>query len=412
MEPTTLVLAAAALVVPAVLDGSLPPAEKLLAEFESKAKGPLGAKSLRVKGTVTVPGMPAGGSFTETFQGEDRVKVAVEFPGMGSMTQGRIGGRAYSTDLALGIAVKESHEASGALAQYGLFRGESWRAHYASPVTKGKTDVEGKPCFEIALESSCGGKGATWFLDAETKLLARADIAIPDPMGGDIPVQWLLADWKTVQGGGEGLFAHKKTMAVAGMRIEFATTSVEVDVPLDDSATAPSKEVQAALDDASKRTPQAPAKGGECAVETVAEQPTASIRMTIPAKDVSKNLAVMLPEVMEYVTKSGAELAGPPFSRYHAIAGDTIDIEAGMPVRKSVPGEGRVKGSSLPGGKTAVTWHIGPYPELPKTYAVLEAWMKSQSLAPRGPFWEIYWTDPGIERDPAKWRTQILWPVN
>ena len=25
--------------------------------------------------------------------------------------------------------------------------------------------------------------------------------------------------------------------------------------------------------------------------------------------------------------------------------------------------------------------------------------------------WEIYWTDPGLEPDPAKWRTQIFFPV-
>jgi hypothetical protein len=31
-------------------------------------------------------------------------------------------------------------------------------------------------------------------------------------------------------------------------------------------------------------------------------------------------------------------------------------------------------------------------------------------VADGGP-WEIYWTDPGLERDPAKWRTEIVQPV-
>jgi DNA gyrase inhibitor GyrI len=65
----------------------------------------------------------------------------------------------------------------------------------------------------------------------------------------------------------------------------------------------------------------------------------------------------------------------------------------------------------LPGGRVASTWHVGSYHELPRTYARLEAWIDEQGYTRRGAAWEIYWTDPGIEPDPAKWRTQVLWPI-
>ena len=104
-------------------------------------------------------------------------------------------------------------------------------------------------------------------------------------------------------------------------------------------------------------------------------------------------------------------MTGPPFTRYHSIDGDTVDIEAGFPVKKAIKDSGRIKASELPAGEVAVTWHFGPYEELEKSHALLEKWMKSQSLESGGGMWEIYWTDPGIEPDPKKWRTQLIWPI-
>ncbi|MFO0982341.1 MAG: hypothetical protein U1E76_11495 [Planctomycetota bacterium] len=58
-----------------------------------------------------------------------------------------------------------------------------------------------------------------------------------------------------------------------------------------------------------------------------------------------------------------------------------------------------------------MTWHVGPYQLLPQSHAVLEQWMRARSLQAAGGFWEIYWTDPGLELDQSKWKTQIVWPV-
>jgi len=108
-----------------------------------------------------------------------------------------------------------------------------------------------------------------------------------------------------------------------------------------------------------------------------------------------------------------AEMTGPPFSRYHVIDVERgqIDLEAGIPVKAPIEASGRVKPSQLPAGRTAMTWHTGSYHELQKSYDRLGAWMKQEGLAARGGFWEIYWTDPGLEPDPSTWRTQLLWPV-
>ena len=139
----------------------------------------------------------------------------------------------------------------------------------------------------------------------------------------------------------------------------------------------------------------------------------ATVRLEIDATRVSESLAVALTEVVRAITEQGGEMTGPPFSRYHSIDPETqrIDLEAGIPVKAPIEASGRVKPSELPGGRAAMTWHVGSYHQLQQSYDRLEAWIGEQELEPRGGFWEVYWTDPGLEPDPSSWRTQIFWPV-
>ncbi len=393
-------------------DETLPPAERILAGFDAalgEKTRTAAQKGIEYSGAVEVAGMPGKGTVAVAAAAADRARLTVDWPGMGSMTFGVTGEKAWTTDPAMGVSVKEGDEAAPVRRLFGLFRCAPWKSLYASAKTTGRADVGGRPHFEIEM-SPRSGKPETWFVDCESHLLSRVDLVFPDPMGGEIPMQWHFSDWRKT-GGGETLLPFKTTQVAGGMKIDYVFETVTAGESVDPARVAPSDEVSKAIADPAKRTPKAPASGGECSVETIAEQPVASIRLTIKAAEVAQNLAVMLPEVMQHLASSGAQMAGPPFSRYHSLTADTIDIEAGMPVKSPVKGEGRVKASTLPAGKVAATWHVGPYHDLPKTYAVLEAWMKAQSLESRGPFWEVYWTDPGIERDPQKWRTQVFWPV-
>ena len=62
---------------------------------------------------------------------------------------------------------------------------------------------------------------------------------------------------------------------------------------------------------------------------------------------------------MQQVAASGAQIAGPPFARYLAF-GDQVEAEAGFPyVGTLVPTE-RVHDAILPGGRAALTTHVGP----------------------------------------------------
>jgi effector-binding domain-containing protein len=146
-------------------------------------------------------------------------------------------------------------------------------------------------------------------------------------------------------------------------------------------------------------------------IKELSEQPVATIRTTTTPDKLSDLFGELLPEVDEYVHGSGIEHVGPPFGIYHEYAEDRVDVEAGMPVSEPVEGAGRIGGRTLPAGRAAVTWHVGPYTTIAEAYRAVEAWIAEQGHTPSGPPWEVYWTDPGEEPDSSKWRTEVGYPI-
>ena len=134
------------------------------------------------------------------------------------------------------------------------------------------------------------------------------------------------------------------------------------------------------------------------------------MRIQCDPADLSQQMSIALPEVMMHLSSVGAEITGPPFSRYHAV-GDRMDFECGMPVSEPIEPSGRIENVTLPGGYVVTAWHVGPYHELGDSHDAMMAWMEEREIEATGPIWEVYWTDPGLEPDPAKWRHAALRPL-
>lgn len=138
-------------------------------------------------------------------------------------------------------------------------------------------------------------------------------------------------------------------------------------------------------------------------------QYTAVVRDEMPAAQMATWLPEAYHAVFEYLQRIGVEPAGPPFARFTFLP-DTVAVEAGAPVAAEVAGDGRVEPSALPAGPAAVTTHYGRYEDLDKAYDAVVRWLDSHGLAPAGPHWEYYYTDPNAEPDPARWRTDVVFP--
>lgn len=386
-------------------------AEDVLARLESTlgdADARTRARNLVITGKVSAePMMPGEGDFEEVYAGADQARWTIGFPGMGSMTQGSTGKFSWSTDPALGVMIRDGDAQASVLRQFAVYRRAGWKTMFEKAELVGKTKLDERDAFELKMIPKTGASD-TWFVDAQTWTLSRIDTRLPDPSGGEIPLQYHFSEWKAVGG---ILYPHVRKQKLGGFEVVYRVKSIEHPKELDPARVAPSGEVLAAHADPKKRSKTLPEKPGEFTVTKVEPQPVASVRVTCAESDISRTLASILPEVMGHVTAVGADMAGPPFSRYHARKDGKVDLEAGIPVKKKIEGKGRIQAGELPGGETAIGWHFGQYHDLAKTYGQLEAWMKSQSLESRGGMWEVYWTDPGIEPDPSKWKTQLLWPV-
>ncbi len=148
----------------------------------------------------------------------------------------------------------------------------------------------------------------------------------------------------------------------------------------------------------------------EFTTKTIDEQPVLSVRFEVAEAEISQKLGQVLPRVFQYAQANGAEMAGQPFSRYHGMADGKMDMEAGMPIKKAIKGDGDIKSSSLPGGRVVTGTHVGPYHLLGQSHEAMTAWAKENGQSPIGAPWEFYITDPGAEPDSSKWKTELFLP--
>jgi effector-binding domain-containing protein len=122
-------------------------------------------------------------------------------------------------------------------------------------------------------------------------------------------------------------------------------------------------------------------------------------------------MSTALPEVWHAAQQAGVTASGPPFTRYLAMAPDSVEFECGVPTPAPVAASGRARPIELSGGSIVVGWHVGPYDTIGATYEAMIRWIGEQGRSVRGPMWEVYWTDPQTNPAPATWRTEILIPV-
>lgn len=148
----------------------------------------------------------------------------------------------------------------------------------------------------------------------------------------------------------------------------------------------------------------------EIYTETRRPQPTAVCQATLPVTDIGAWLAKVYGDVAELLASRRAGPAGPPFARFRRLGDGRFAVEAGFPATRPVEGGGDVKPSELPGGPVAVTVHTGSYDQMEPAYRALASWVTDHGNEAVGDPWEVYFSDPSRQPDPATWRTEIVQP--
>ena len=144
----------------------------------------------------------------------------------------------------------------------------------------------------------------------------------------------------------------------------------------------------------------------------LSDQPTLVMRTEATVEGIPEFLGRAYGATAAHVQSSSVEIVGPPFARYEMMNGpeSVFAVEAGFPVSSAAGGSGDVEASALPGGPAAATWHIGPYDAMQPAYAAIAAWIEEEGAATNGPPWEVYYSDPTTQPDPATWRTEVIQP--
>ena len=142
-------------------------------------------------------------------------------------------------------------------------------------------------------------------------------------------------------------------------------------------------------------------------------QPMISVRGHTPLAGISAFMGQAYGEEFGLLGRVGVRPAGPPFAIYHdpEFREEDIDIEVGVPVAEPVAAVGRVQAGTLDGGPVAYTLHAGPYDEIGGAYRAVAAWLQERGHEMAGPPRECYLVGVGQAKDPAEYRTEVIWPI-
>ncbi len=145
-------------------------------------------------------------------------------------------------------------------------------------------------------------------------------------------------------------------------------------------------------------------------VQQLGAQHTAVVRHRISIAEVQR-IPGWIGQVYEAIQRAGQQPGATPFVRTLAMDASGMEIEVGWPVLTPFTAADDVQPSTLPGGPAAVATYFGRYEDIGTAHRAVDAWCTEHGHKIAGAPWESYFTDPTTEPDPAKWRTDVLYPL-
>lgn len=115
-------------------------------------------------------------------------------------------------------------------------------------------------------------------------------------------------------------------------------------------------------------------------------------------------------KIMGYLTEIGAKPADAPYTCYHNMDVDDLDVEMGFPVGGELPDRGDIENGEIPAGRYVMSMYKGPYTEMEKPYNEMFVWMKDKGYEQTGVSYEVYYNSPG-EVPEEELLTKIMLPV-
>ena len=102
---------------------------------------------------------------------------------------------------------------------------------------------------------------------------------------------------------------------------------------------------------------------------------------------------------------------GPLLSDHMTMPGDVLGFAIAFSVEREVTSSGRVVSSEVPAFRVARTVYRGQREGLGSAWGALQEWINANGQSPQNQMFERYLVGPGETPDPAKWQTEVNWPL-
>ena len=194
-------LPAAFLAVSLVWSADLPSGESLIQRCIQKEGGSQAmerSQTAVMTGTVEVVGRNISGAFEIDQQGE-KSYTKLDLPGVGKIEEGFDGTIAWESNLIQGTRIKDGDELEATRRASRVSILGDWKDYYKSAITKGQSDVNGKPAWQVEMTPTKGQGAEEFYFDKDSGLLVKMTQTMPTGFG-DIPVEMTLSDYRPVEG--------------------------------------------------------------------------------------------------------------------------------------------------------------------------------------------------------------------
>ncbi len=150
----------------------------------------------------------------------------------------------------------------------------------------------------------------------------------------------------------------------------------------------------------------------EVTFESVGARKALIIKDSAMMNDIGSKMESLYGEIMIYLQKSNVDLSGPPFCIYYSWdVNKPFVMDCGIPVAQVLKGSGRIEFREIAETKTAKAIHTGSYETTGLTHDLMNKYLSYNKIEVIGYPWEVYVTDPMIEKDTTKWITEIYYPI-
>lgn len=129
------------------------------------------------------------------------------------------------------------------------------------------------------------------------------------------------------------------------------------------------------------------------------------------ADAVSAQTSKMFTQLLGDLQRGRVEFVGAPLCLYPRYTLESMDFVCAVPVRQDAKVPAKYKVEQQPAGWAAKAVHYGSYRTLQVAHDQLVKYIPFKGYEEAGGPWEVYLTDPEVEKDTAKWVTEVYYPV-